>query len=74
MTTRNTIRVLPDGGNWKVTYNQSFKKLFQIKSDAIEYGKNIAKNNQPSQIVIHRADGTIEIEYTYGNDPFPPRG
>jgi hypothetical protein len=29
---------------------------------------------QPSQLVIHTADGKIETEHTYQDDPFPPRG
>ncbi|MFH6681001.1 DUF2188 domain-containing protein [Clavibacter michiganensis] len=34
----------------------------------------MARANQPSQLIIHQSDGTIEDERTYGNDPFPPRG
>ncbi|MBH1956454.1 DUF2188 domain-containing protein [Candidatus Saccharibacteria bacterium] len=30
--------------------------------------------NQPSELIIHNADGTIAERETYGNDPFPPRG
>ncbi|MDQ4143794.1 MAG: DUF2188 domain-containing protein [Actinomycetota bacterium] len=37
-------------------------------------GQSAAKANQPSQLVVHRANGTIEYQYTYGDDPYPPSG
>lgn len=74
MTTRNVYRVLPDGGNWKVTHETVVLSHHYLKSDAVEAGKKVAKANTPSQLVIHRADGTIEEEFTYGNDPYPPKG
>ena len=37
-------------------------------------GAEVAKANALSQLVIHRADGTIEDERTYGEDPYPPAG
>lgn len=70
---RNIVRVLPQDGNWKVTFNSIFKKKFELKSEAISYWRELAQNNKPSQLVIHKADWTIEIEYTYWNDPYPPK-
>jgi hypothetical protein len=40
----------------------------------VRRGQEIAKSNQPSQLVVHLADRTFEYEYTYRNDPYPPRG
>jgi len=62
------------GGNWKVTHQGSTLKTFADKDDAIDYGREVAKANQPSQLVIQKADGTFETEYTYGQDPYPPTG
>ena len=36
--------------------------------------RRIARTEVPSQVKVHRTDGTIEDEFTYGNDPFPPTG
>lgn len=33
-----------------------------------------ARLAHPSQVIIHKADGTIEDERTYDADPFPPKG
>jgi hypothetical protein len=39
------------------------------KQPATDTGRKLALYNQPSQLVVHRADGTIEFEWTYRNDP-----
>lgn len=44
------------------------------KAEAVAKTCDIARNNQPSQVIIHYMDATIEKEYTYGNDPYPPKG
>lgn len=43
------------------------------KEQAVERGKEIAQREQGS-IVVHKENGRIQEERTYGNDPFPPRG
>jgi hypothetical protein len=39
-------------------------------------GYHVAHNNDKEvwQVKIHKKDGTIESERTYGDDPYPPRG
>jgi hypothetical protein len=71
---RNRYDVVPSGTAWRVTHSQSTVSTHARKQDAIDAGVRVARANQPSQLVIHRADGTIEDERTYGDDPFPPRG
>jgi hypothetical protein len=34
----------------------------------------MAKRNKPSQVKIHRRDGTFTEERTCSDAPFPPRG
>lgn len=53
-------------GNSKNTANTNTKK------EAIEKGKEIAKNQQ-SELVIHGKDGKIQDKDSYGNDPNPPK-
>jgi hypothetical protein len=59
---------------WHVTHARTTLSSHSAKPTAVDAGVRVAKANQPSQLVIHRADGTIEDERTYGDDPFPPRG
>ncbi len=71
---RKIYRVVPNNGNWQVKKDGIVLSNHVLKSDAITKGRSLAVANQPSQLVIHRADGTIETEFTYGNDPYPPAG
>jgi hypothetical protein len=51
------------------------KDLFSYatKSEAVEAGKKrgnaLASDGRDAQLVVHREDGSIETEYTYGHDP-----
>ncbi len=47
---------------------------FDNKKGAIARGKELAKSGPLGQIKIHKQDGTIHTEYTYGKDPYPPEG
>lgn len=71
---RKQFHVVPSGTNWQVKYSGDVLSTHKLKSDAVSAGQNVAKANQPSQLVVHKADGTIEYEYTYGDDPYPPQG
>lgn len=71
---RKVFHVVPNGTNWQVKHNGQVLSNHTYKTNAISSGQQVAKANQPSQLVVHRADGTIEFEYTYGNDPYPPIG
>lgn len=66
--------VSPDDGRWAVhgEGNSKATKIFDNKQDAIEYAKNIAKNQQ-SELIVQKRDGRIQSKDSYGNDPFPPR-
>lgn len=61
---------------WQVkkTGNDQASSVHYTKEAAIDAGKSLAKANEPSQLVIHKMDGIFETEYTYGNDPYPPKG
>lgn len=76
MPKRQVIHVTPDGDNWKVQRTGSARpsKVFDNKSDAVGRAIDQAKNQPLSQVVIHKKDGTIQTEHTYGKDPYPPKG
>ncbi len=46
----------------------------KVKEDAVKMASHIARANEPSQVKVHRQDGTFESEMTFGDDPFPPYG
>lgn len=61
-------------GKWKVhgEGNSKATKVFDNKSQAVEFGKGIAKNQQ-SELIVQKKDGKIQAKDSYGNDPLPPR-
>jgi hypothetical protein len=61
---RNVYRVVPDGSVWSVKFLGSVLSSHAVKEDAVQQGRKFAIANQPSQLVAHRADGTIEFEWT----------
>lgn len=63
----------PDGG-WNVKKGGATRasKHFNTKSQAISYGRKVSQN-QRSEFVIHKRDGTIQRKDSHGNDPLPPR-
>jgi hypothetical protein len=77
MVKRVRYQVLPtDGGDWKVqkTGGQRASAVVANKAEAIQEASRLAQRSPLSQVVIHKRDGTIQKEYTYGNDPRKYRG
>ena len=71
---RSVYRVVPDGDDWVVKKDGAVLSRHSTKQPAIDSAIAKALANQPSQVVVHRKDGTIETEWTYGDDPYPPPG
>lgn len=71
---RSTIHVVPNNGNWSVKKGGQIISNHRKKDNAIQSGTSTAKKQRPAQVVIHKKNGQIQTEHTYGNDPFPPEG
>jgi hypothetical protein len=76
MNKRQTFHVTPTKAGWNVKREgaQRSAKTFDTKQDAVDFGRETAKNQPLGQLIIHKKDGTIQEERTYGKDPFPPKG
>jgi len=63
----------PDGG-WAVKKGGAAKatKVYKTQGEAIERGREIAKN-QKAEFYIHGRDGRIREKDSYGRDPHPPK-
>ncbi|NDY41590.1 DUF2188 domain-containing protein [Dissulfurirhabdus thermomarina] len=79
MTTpkRKSCHVTPrtDGG-WNVKEENASRasSSHDTKAEAIARAKESAKKQALGQVIIHKQDGTIQTEHTYGKDPYPPEG
>jgi hypothetical protein len=77
MSNRKRVWVSPDSkGGWNVKTERAKRAAanFEDKVDAINKAKTIAKNVPKGQVIIQKADGTIQTEHTYEKDPYPPKG
>ena len=75
MTKKRNQHVVPTKGRWAVKGAGTSRatKVFDTQREAIERGREIARNQQ-SELLIHRRDGRIREKNTYGRDPYPPPG
>jgi uncharacterized protein YdaT len=73
--TRYHVTHDPDGG-WKVKITGAKRpsSKHDTRSEAIERARELAKDNKPAQVIVHRRNRTIETEFTYERDPYPPPG
>lgn len=69
-----TQHVVPSDEGWAVKKGGSDKasKRFDTQQDAIDWGREVAKN-QKAEFYIHGRDGKIREKDSYGNDPCPPK-
>jgi hypothetical protein len=78
MGARRVYHVTPDkeSGHWRVELEkaQRASSLHENKTEAVAAARGYAQNNRPAQVVVHKKDGSIQREYTYEDDPHPPRG
>ena len=69
------IHVVHDGDKWKVKQENALRSsgVFSTQQKAFERAREIAiKNGQ--EVAIHGINGRIRKKYSYGNDPYPPKG
>ena len=53
---------------------QGGSSSYDTKAEAKARAKELAKKQVLGQVIIHKEDGTIQTEHTYGKDPYPPKG
>lgn len=72
-TERAVYYVVPDkeSGEWHVKREGSSEAIstHSRKDEAVAAATDLAKHKLPSQVKIHKKDGTFQREYTYGDDP-----
>lgn len=69
---RKVYHVVPNSSaeKWLVSQeNASFRREFDTKEEAVEEARKLAQSAELGQIKVHRKDGNMEYESTYGEDP-----
>lgn len=67
--------VVKNGEGWGVRGegNDRLTRSFGTQREAINYGREIARN-QCSELRIQGQDAKFREAWSYGNDPYPPKG
>ena len=67
MATRSIYHVLPHDRGWQIKGKGATRavSLHATKAAALTAARRLGLNQAPSQIVIHKADGTIAGDETY---------
>lgn len=73
---RQVYHVVPAENGWEVKKegNKRPSAKARLKVDAIKRAKKLAKNAKLGQVIIHKRNGKIQTEYTYGDDPRKTKG
>ena len=69
---RAVYHVVPNssGERWVVSQeNAEFRREFDTKEEALAFAKERAKSAELGQVKVHKQDGNMEYENTYGQDP-----
>jgi len=74
---RKVIYVLSHGAQWKVKCDHCGEQVTATQAEAIRIAKRHVSESGSgtlSQILVQGNEGRWRTEWTYGQDPFPPRG
>lgn len=71
---RTEFHVVPYNERWQITRDGAAVFELPTKIEAVQKAAAEGRLAHRAQVIIHKADGTIEEERTYGDDPFPPKG
>ena len=69
---RVVYHVVPNssGEKWVVSQERAeFRREFETKDEAVQFAKERARKEELGQVKVHKKDGNMEYESTYGEDP-----
>jgi hypothetical protein len=73
---RAIYHVTPYGDSWRVERARSRRadSVHAKKMDAVARAKVLATRGKLGQVKVHKKDGEIQMEWTYGKDPRRTQG
>lgn len=70
--------VVKHEGQWKIKLEDKHHGPYPTQRDAIRHAVDAAhkagQNGHDAQVLIQGEDYKFRTEWTYGNDPYPPKG
>lgn len=69
------LHIVKNGDNWQLKQDNAKRSsgIFPTQAQAIARGRDIAQR-QREELTVHGVDGKIRAKWSYGNDPYPPKG
>jgi len=65
-------------GQWKIKHNDKHYGPYSTQAEAIRIAVDTAKkageNGYDAQVLVQGTNHQFRTEWTYGKDPYPPRG
>lgn len=65
-------------GQWMITFEDKRYGPYRTQADAIKIAigsaQMLGQNGHNAQVLVQGTDSKFRTEWTYGKDPFPPRG
>jgi len=75
---RTQYFVVLQGGEWKIKVNDTHLGPYPTQKAAIKAAVDAAHaagaKGHDAQVLVQGTDHKFRTEWTYGNDPYPPRG
>ena len=74
---RQSIYIVTHGSKWKIKCDHCEEGIWDTQAEAIQRARKHVGSlpaGTLSQILIQGGDSKFRAEWTYGKDPFPPRG
>jgi hypothetical protein len=71
---RLTMHLVPADGQWKLKDSCGHEQPFPTKRAGVAEGVKRGRKHGHAQLVIHKRDGQIQSERTYGADPVASPG
>jgi len=69
--------VVPHNGAWAIKHNDkyySYNTKAEAKAAAVDAAHKSGKQGHDAQVIVQLTNGQFQTEWTYGHDPYPPRG
>lgn len=69
--------VLSNAGAWKVRFEEQdfhYRTQLEAMRAAVDAAHQSGRNGHDAQVLVQGQSGQWRAEWTYGHDPYPPRG
>ncbi len=66
--TRTRYEVVPEGDQWVVREGKKSTPPLDTKELAVSAAMRRAQDDEPSEVVVQLADGSVEQEQTFGDE------